>query len=127
LAIKSKNSAEEIELITSQLTDSANNSVDNMNECVSMVELAVESSESATQNMVEVFTSIEKVNDNVTNVAESATEQAKVSKSISLSTNQLYGLFSTEHAQVEALQQDVLELNQLADELKGQLTNFKFG
>ncbi len=44
LAIKSKESAEEIETITALLTESANHSVDNMNNCVEVVELAVESS-----------------------------------------------------------------------------------
>lgn len=126
LAIKSKESAEEIELITSELTDSANNSVGNMNECVSMVELAVESSESATQNMGQVFTSIEQVNNNVTHVAKSATEQAEASKLISSSTDHLYNLFKNEHEQVEALTNDVFELNKLADELSAQLQHFRF-
>lgn len=126
LAIKSKESAEEIEHITSQLTSSANHSVDNMNECVAMVELAVESSASATQNMLAVFSSIQQVNDNVTHVAHSATKQTTVSQSISASTDHLYGLFKREHEQVAELKQDVFELNQLADELSAQLKHFKF-
>lgn len=125
LAIKSKESAEEIEKITSLLTDSANNSVDNMNNCVEMVELAVESSESATSNMIEVFSSIEQVNENVTNVASSATEQASVTHSISESTNNLNHLFVSEKEQVGNLQHDVFELNKLADELNAQLKQFK--
>lgn len=126
LAIKSKESAEEIEQITSLLTNSANHSVSNMNECVDMVELAVESSESATANMKEVFKSIEQVNVNVTQVADSTTDQTKISQSISVSTDQLNDLFVCERDQVSGLQQDVSELNKLSDELSAQMSLFKF-
>ncbi len=125
LAIKSKESAEEIEKITTLLTDSANNSVVNMNTCVEMVDLAVESSQSATENMSSVFTSIEHVTTNVTNMARSATDQASVTMSITESTNNLNNLFSSEKEQVDHLQRDVLELNKLADALATQLKMFK--
>jgi methyl-accepting chemotaxis protein len=125
LAIKSKESAEEIEKITSLLTDSANNSVDNMNNCVNLVEVAVESSQSATNNMSEVFTNIELVNDHVNHVAQSASQQAEETGSVSQSTEHLNKLFEIERQQVQYLQQDVTELNRLADELNGQLTQFK--
>lgn len=124
LAIKSKESAEEIEKITALLTDSANHSVLNMNNCIEVVELAVSSSESATKNMIDVFTNIEQVTTNVTNVANSATEQAKVSKSISESTEHLNGLFLAEKEQVNHLQQDVKDLNELAEQLGQQLRSF---
>lgn len=125
LAIKSKESAEEIEKITSLLTESANNSVVNMNTCVEMVDLAVESSQSATDNMSVVFTSIEQVTANVINMAKSATDQASVTMSITDSTNNLNNLFSSEKDQVEDLHRDVLELNKLADALDAQLKMFK--
>jgi len=126
LAIKSKESAEEIESITSQLTQSANHSVNNMNECVNIVDLAVESSTKATRNMEEVFSSIEQVNDNVTHVASSTTQQADVSAGISRSTVHLTKLFNGERAQVTSLQHDVSELNSLAEQLNTQLKQFKF-
>lgn len=126
LAIKSKESAEEIEHITSQLTHSANHSVNNMNECVNIVDLAVESSTTATRNMEEVFSSIEQVNDNVTHVASSATQQAEVSAGISRSTVHLTQLFHGERAQVTSLQHDVSELNSLAEQLNAQLKQFIF-
>lgn len=126
LAIKSKESAEEIEAITSELTLSANDSVNNMNECVDIVDKAVMSSTTATQNMEAVFASIEQVNDNVTNVSSSATEQADVSAGISHSTEHLTALFNNERIQVTGLQQDVQELNSLAEQLNIQLQQFKF-
>ena len=124
LAIKSKESAEEIEKITSVLTDSANHSVDNMQNCVEMVNVAVESSELATNNMQQVLDGIAVVNTNVTNVAGSATEQASTSATISQSAEHLNSLFAEEKSQVEGLKHEVEALNRLTEELGEQLNKF---
>ena len=125
LAIKSKESAEEIELITSQLTESANHSVVNMDDCVDMVERAVKSSTEASGNMASVLEGINEVSDNVTTVAGAATEQAQTSESISLSAEELYQMFSDEKRQVQSLKNEVNDLHQLAGELSEQLKHFK--
>ncbi|MBF7073787.1 methyl-accepting chemotaxis protein [Glaciecola sp. MH2013] len=125
LAIKSKESAEEIELITSQLTDSANHSVQNMDNCVEMVGHAVESSSQASNNMASVLDGIDEVNHNVTTVAGSATEQASTSESISESAQELYQLFSDEKNQVQGLKLEVEQLNTLAFQLEEQLKSFE--
>lgn len=124
LAIKSKESAEEIELITSQLTQSANSSVENMNECIEMVDDAVTSSTEASQNMTNVLSEIDMVNVNVTNVASSAQEQAGSSESISSSAQGLYQMFSEEKEQVRGLKEEIAQLNALAHQLKMQLGKF---
>ncbi|MFW8591689.1 methyl-accepting chemotaxis protein [Glaciecola sp. 2405UD65-10] len=124
LAIKSKESAEEIERITALLTESADNSVTNMNNCVDVVELAVCSSETATSNMLDVLASIEQVNTDVTNMASSTTQQAELSKSVSESTEHLNVLFSNEKEQVSYLQKDVRALNVLSNKLSEQLRYF---
>ena len=125
LAIKSKESAEEIENITAELTDSANHSVDNMNECVEIVDIAVSSSNSATDNMGKVFSSIDDVNSNVSTVAETASKQAQSSNTISHNTDSLNGSFEKEREQVASLKADVEALNALAEELNTQLRQFK--
>lgn len=125
LAIKSKESAEEIEKITSILTDSANHSVNNMENCVDMVNIAVKSSELATSNMQDVLSGIAVVNSNVNHVAGSANAQAKSSASISQSADQLNGLLADEKTQVESLKQDALMLNRLTEELGLQLSKFQ--
>lgn len=125
LAIKSKESAEEIELITSQLTESANHSVENMDNCVAMVEKAVESAAQSSTNMAAVLKGIIEVNQNVTTVAGSATEQAQTSQSISQSAQELVQLFTDEKEQVQGLKSDVAQLNQLATDLAVQLKAFK--
>ncbi len=125
LAIKSKESAEEIESITSLLTESAKNSVNNMNECVKTVELAMDSSHTATSNMSNVFNSINQVNSNVTDVTQSATQQAETSQIINQSTQQLDNLFIEERDQVKTLKGEVEQLNQLTSELRKQLQQFE--
>ena len=125
LAIKSKESAEEIEQITDMLTASATNSVDNMNNCVEMVNVAMDSSEKATSNMMDVLSGISEVNSNVTKVAGSASEQASTSESISQSAEQLDGLFVDEKEQVNSLRDDVNRLQQLSEELGEQIAKFK--
>ncbi|WP_395340119.1 methyl-accepting chemotaxis protein [Ningiella sp. W23] len=124
LAIKSKESAEEIEQITDRLTASANHSVDNMDNCVSMVNVAVASSEAATKNMKEVLDGIAVVNSNVTNVAGSASTQASSSESISQSAEHLNSLFSNEKEQVDALKDEINALSRLTEELGSQLNKF---
>ena len=124
LAIKSKESAEEIELITAQLTESANNSVESMNSCVEMVETAVTSSAQASENMTSVLSNIDVVNQNVTNVASSANEQASTSEQISNSARGLYEMFAEEKQQVDSLKLEVKELNNLAEQLRTQLAKF---
>ena len=47
-------------------SDNADHSVENLNEGFSMLELAIQSSELATQNMSEVPTSMDLINKNVT-------------------------------------------------------------
>lgn len=125
LAIKSKESAEEIETITSMLTQSANHSVDNMQNCVEMVNIAVASSELATSNMEHVLQGIAVVNSNITDVAHSASTQANTSAAISQSAEYLNGLFSDEKAQVQSLKDDVSVLNRLSNELSQQLGKFQ--
>jgi methyl-accepting chemotaxis protein len=77
LAIKSKDSAVEIEQITVGLITSANASVTQMNDCVSMVDEAVNSSGEAMQKMDSVVDSFQLVSDNITTVASSADMQSK--------------------------------------------------
>ncbi|MFT4937584.1 MAG: methyl-accepting chemotaxis protein [Paraglaciecola sp.] len=124
LAIKSKESAEEIEQITSGLITSANSSVSQMNDCVKMVDAAVESSLSAIADMDEVIAGFQNVTENVLNVATSTEEQALVAKSISESTQQLGVLSKEEIGHVSLVSVDVDDLQQLCEKLEKQLSQF---
>jgi methyl-accepting chemotaxis protein len=71
-----------------------------------------------------VLSGINEVNQNLNTVAESASEQAETSESISQSAQELVNLFNDEKAQVRGLKADVEHLNKMALDLEHQLRNF---
>ncbi|GAC19684.1 methyl-accepting chemotaxis protein [Paraglaciecola arctica] len=124
LAIKSKESAEEIEQITVSLITSANASVTQMNDCVTMVDEAVNSSNVAMQNMDSVINSFQLVSDNITTVATSADKQSTSVKSINDSTNLLLELSGEEQNNVNIVKNEAIELAELCKKLEQQLQQF---
>lgn len=124
LAIKSKESAEEIEQITVGLITSANASVAQMNDCVTMVDEAVNSSGSTMEKMDSVVNSFQLVLDNITNVASSADMQSKNVKSINDSTRLLLELSGEEQNNVNIVKNEAVELAELCKKLEQQLQQF---
>lgn len=124
LAIKSKESAEEIEQITVGLITSANASVTQMNDCVTMVDEAVNSSSAAMEKMDSVVNSFQLVSDNITNVAASADMQSKNVKSINDSTQLLLELSGEEQNNVNIVKNEAIELAELCKKLEHQLQQF---
>ncbi|MCF2947641.1 methyl-accepting chemotaxis protein [Paraglaciecola aquimarina] len=124
LAIKSKESAEEIELITTELITSADASVSQMNECVELVDSAVISSDSALLKMDSVVDNFQAVSENITNVATSAKKQANNVASISDSTKLLSGFSKNELSNVRKVNSEANELSELCKKLELQLKQF---
>ena len=124
LAIKSKESAEEIEQITVGLISSADASVTQMNECVIMVDEAVNSSGVAMENMDSVVNSFQLVSDNITNVATSADMQSKNVSSINDSTRLLLQFSDEEQNNVNIVKNEAIELADLCKKLEQQLQQF---
>jgi methyl-accepting chemotaxis protein len=124
LAIKSKESAEEIEKITVSLITSANTSVTQMNDCVTMVDEAVGSSNVAMQKMDSVVDSFQLVSDNITSVTSSADMQSKNVKSINDSTRLLLELSGEEQNNVNIVKNEAIELAELCKKLEQQLQQF---
>lgn len=124
LAIKSKESAEEIEQITVGLISSANSSVAQMNDCVTMVDEAVSSSDAALERMDSVVNSFQLVTDNITKVATSAEKQSKNVKSINDSTRLLLEFSGEEQNNVNIVKNEAIELADLCKKLEQQLKQF---
>lgn len=124
LAIKSKESAEEIEQITVGLITSANASVTQMNDCVTMVDEAVNSSGAAMEKMDSVVNNFQLVSDNITTVAASADMQSKNVKSINDSTSLLIELSAEEQSNVNIVKNEAIELAALCKKLEQQLQQF---
>ena len=124
LAIKSKESAEEIEQITVGLITSANASVTQMNDCVTMVDEAVNSSGTAMEKMDSVVNNFQLVTDNITNVATSADRQSNNVKSINDSTRLLLEYSGEEQSNVNIVKNEAIELADLCIKLEQQLKQF---
>jgi methyl-accepting chemotaxis protein len=124
LAIKSTESAEDIEHITVGLITSANASVTQMNDCVSMVDEAVNSSSAAMEKMDSVVNSFQQVSDNISNVATSADMQSKNVKSINDSTHLLLEFSGEEQNNVNIVKNEAIELAELCKKLEQQLQQF---
>ncbi|MGJ8680636.1 methyl-accepting chemotaxis protein [Paraglaciecola sp.] len=124
LAIKSKESAEEIELITTELINSADTSVSQMTECVELVDNAVTSSGSALEKMDSVVDNFQAVSENITNVASSAKKQANNVSSISESTQLLSEFSINELTNVKKVNTEATELSALCKKLEQQLKQF---
>ncbi|MDU0352757.1 methyl-accepting chemotaxis protein [Paraglaciecola aquimarina] len=124
LAIKSKESAEEIEAITIELITSADNSVAQMNDCVKMVDEAAVSSGEAIKHMDRVVDNFQLVSSNITKVASSAEQQAHNANTISESTNLLAQLSSDEQSNVNIVNNQAVELANLCQKLERQLQQF---
>lgn len=122
LATLSRQRADEISDITATLISDANQSVEQMNQCLLSVNESVEASTSAIDIIKTIQQEIDEVTSNITSVATSTEQQSKVSDSISLSTQELNSSSSqvlelTKHSQQQLLQLGE-EINNLIHELQ---------
>lgn len=110
LAIRSKESANQITKVTEDLVSSTGHSVAQMQACVDLVDAAVNSSQEASLAMSGIAEQIRAVSDNMTEVATSAVQQEAASHSIARSTASMYELVQQEVIATAELKQQVNEL-----------------
>ena len=125
LAIRSKESAEQITSITEQLVSQTASSVDQMQSCISLVDEAVMSSESATNAMADIMLQMNDASESMTEIATSAVEQETASASIAESTARLSEFTSEELATAESLAGEVQVLTQISQKMRGAIERFK--
>lgn len=125
LAIRSKESADQITSITEQLVAQTASSVDQMQTCIQLVDEAVVSSENATSAMTEIMQQIREASESMTEIATSAVEQETASSSIAQSTARLSEFTSEELATAESLAGEVEVLSQISQRMRGAIERFK--
>ena len=125
LAIRSKESADQITSITEQLVAQTASSVEQMQTCIQLVDEAVISSESATSAMSEIMQQIREASESVTEIATSAVEQETASASIAQSTARLSEFTSEELATAESLADEVEVLSQISQRMRSAIERFK--
>lgn len=124
LAIKSRESADEINGVTTDLIEQAKSSVEQMHSCLSVVDNAATSSSDASNAMKTVVSNIDLVSEDMTMVASATNEQTDVSNSIAESISQLNDLAVHELEQVTQVQTEISQLNQQSQLLVQQLSKF---
>ena len=125
LAIRSKESADQITSITEQLVAQTASSVGQMQTCIHLVDEAVISSDSATSAMSEIMQQIREASESMTEIATSAVEQETASASIAQSTARLSEFTSEELATAESLAGEVEVLSQISQRMRSAIERFK--
>ena len=126
LAIRSKESADQITTITEQLVNQTANSVDQMQTCITLVDEAVLSSNTATEAMTLIMQQIQNASESMTEIATSAVEQETASASIAQSTARLSEFTSQELATAESLSAEVTTLTDISQKMRNAIARFKF-
>ena len=124
LAIRSKESADEISTITEQLVASTASSVTQMNQCIELVDEAVSASDRAATHMQGIESKIQAASDNMMEVATSAVEQETASSSIAASTAKIYELATQEARTAAELEQKSQSLATLCQTLQTMVRRF---
>lgn len=125
LAIRSKESADQITSITEQLVAQTASSVDQMQTCIQLVDEAVVSSDRATPAMTEIMQQIREASESMTEIATPAVEQETASASIAQSTARLSEFTSEELATAESLAEEVEVLSQVSKRMRSAIERFK--
>ncbi|WP_414829298.1 methyl-accepting chemotaxis protein [Alteromonas sp. H39] len=124
LAIRSKESADEITAITEQLVSQTASSVTQMETCVELVDSAVTTSSDASGSMQEVLDHINDAAANMAEIATSAIEQESASASIAQSAARMHELSQDEVESANQLAQEVNNLNVRCREMKAAIDKF---
>lgn len=125
LAIRSKESADQITSITEQLVAQTASSVEQMQRCIELVDEAVLSSETASNSMTEIMSLIRDASQSMTEIASSAAEQETASSSIAQSTARLTEFTTEEVATAKSLASEVEILTQVSQKMRSAIERFK--
>ena len=96
-----------------------------MQSCISLVDEAVTSSESATNAMADIMLQIGNASESMTEIATSAVEQETASASIAESTARLSEFTSKELATAESLASEVQVLSGVSQRMRTAIERFK--
>ncbi|AWB67275.1 chemotaxis protein [Saccharobesus litoralis] len=124
LATKTRESAEEITVVTNELINEAGSSVSKMHNCLSVVNDAVTSSNQACDVMDTVVSGITIVSDNIASVATAAEQQTSVANSIATSTQELQQSSNDQVSEVGSAQREIESLRANIQALNAELAKF---
>lgn len=124
LAIRSKESADEISFVTEQLVSSTAHSVQQMQDCIALVDQAVNDSSEANTAMSKIEIQMNNASEHMTEVAAAAEEQEAASLSIAESTARLHELAQDEATTALRLEEQVVQLSTLCNHMQDAVQKF---
>ena len=124
LAIKTRESVEEISEVSAALIQDGNTSVEQMKQCLNSADQAMKATSNACDLISKVSEGISEVETNISEVASSTEEQSLASTTIATSAVQLHDLSQREVESIEASALEVEELNRNTQLLEQQLSKF---
>lgn len=124
LATKTRENAEGISEVVKSLINDAALSVNQMNDCITQVDLAVTQSESMSENAESVVASIKTVADNINSVATGTTEQVYVSDTIATSTVEMQNISKALADNINQTKNEINNLTKHISELDNELQKF---
>lgn len=125
LAIRSKESADQITNITEELVSRTASSVSQMQTCIELVDEAVNSSETATGTMTQIMQQIRDASETMTAVATSSMEQQTTSTSIAESTAKISEFTAQEVSTAKSLSDEVDLLADISQKMHSAIDRFK--
>lgn len=125
LAIRSKESADEISSVTEQLSSSTHRSVEQMQSCIHLVDEAVSNSAQASANMDEIVSMVGQASDFMEEVSSSAKEQEEATGAIAQSTSRIQQIIDEGAGYSDTLTSQVETLNTLNSSMQTALVGFK--
>ena len=96
-----------------------------MQTCITLVDEAVLSSNTATEAMTLIMQQIQNASESMTEIATSAVEQETASASIAQSTARLSEFTSQELATAESLSAEVTTLTDISQKMRNAIARFK--
>lgn len=124
LAIRSKESADEISTVTEQLVSSTARSVTQMEACIGLVGKAYDESNQVSDAMSNIVAKIGKSTDFMAEVSAAAVEQEAATAAIAESTTRISDVVELSSGSATELQHQVEQLNQLSADMQAALKSF---
>ncbi len=126
LAIRSKESADQITLITDKLVGRTSESVNQMRTCVSLVDHAVTLSGTSQSTMDDILIEVQSVDASMAEIASSATEQESATQSIAQSAVSLSEYSAKEVSVSNQLTAELIQLAENCERMQNAINRFSF-
>jgi methyl-accepting chemotaxis protein len=125
LAGKTQQSTENINSMIMSLQNSANNTAQNMESSVSLLDDSIESVSKMSDSLSIITTSVAKINDMNMHIAHSAKEQSQVAEDMSTSINRIQSIAENSSLRVQETTESSENLSQLTSVLRNMVAKFK--